>query len=624
MMLITAAIVVATAAFVGIASATTATCTYPQTLAGSAFEIDTNANLKVDATGPTNTGCIDWLTGANVSDPLRPGVIAQPDLPSGQNDNSFVQGSKEDTANPTVEFGSIPPNKSDLSWFGIYTEQNPPTPPDGNLELFWSRVQDPSGTTNMDFELNQKFCGPAPTFTNCAGNHVTPVRTVDDILITYDLSRGGTQATISIRRWDGSKWGQPDPLDNTEARGTINTTAISQSPLVTAQNPTGSLSPRTFGEAAVSFNALFGAGECGSFGSAYLKSRSSDSFTAALKDFVPPKRVDISNCPSALTTTATPNADADPTESVTLGDPISDTAHLNVPDGAGGTITFHLFSDDACANEVTTGLTPVAVDGPGDYNSGDFTPDTADTYYWTAEYSGDATTEGSETACGDANETSVVDKVQPGINTTLSAETVDVGTAVHDSAALTGATSNAGGTVTYTVYTNNTCTAGAQAAGTKTVANGIVPDSNAITFNTAGDFYWQAVYSGDDNNLGATSLCTSEHLVVNQTQTTISTTQRWLPNDTATITANGGGNLLGTVRFRLYDNATCSGTALYDSGNVAVSGTSPQNPSSANTTALTSSATVSWLVEYTSTNQAQTNATSACNTEHSTVTITNG
>jgi hypothetical protein len=81
---------------------------------------------------------------------------------------------------------------------------------------------------------------------------------------------------------------------------------------------------------------------------------------------------------------------------------------------------------------------------------------------------------------------------------------------------------------------------------------------------------------------------------------------------------------LGTVRFRLYDNATCSGTALYDSGNVAVSGTSPQNPSSANTTALTSSATVSWLVEYTSTNQAQTNATSACNTEHSTVTITNG
>jgi hypothetical protein len=41
-----------------------------------------------------------------------------------------------------------------------------------------------------------------------------------------------------------------------------------------------------------------------------------------------------------------------------------------------------------------------------------------------------------------------------------------------------------------------------------------VPDSNAITFNSAGTFYWQAVYSGDTNNNGATSACTSEVLTV--------------------------------------------------------------------------------------------------------------
>jgi len=35
---------------------------------------------------------------------------------------------------------------------------------------------------------------------------------------------------------------------------------------------------------------------CLSFGAAYLKSRSSDSFTAALKDFVPPAPVNVSNC----------------------------------------------------------------------------------------------------------------------------------------------------------------------------------------------------------------------------------------------------------------------------------------------------------------------------------------
>ena len=35
---------------------------------------------------------------------------------------------------------------------------------------------------------------------------------------------------------------------------------------------------------------------CLTFGAAYLKSRSSDSFTAALKDFVPPVAVNVSNC----------------------------------------------------------------------------------------------------------------------------------------------------------------------------------------------------------------------------------------------------------------------------------------------------------------------------------------
>ncbi|MGD0863613.1 MAG: hypothetical protein ABSA21_12820 [Candidatus Limnocylindrales bacterium] len=67
-----------------------------------------------------------------------------------------------------------------------------------------------------------------------------------------------------------------------------------------------------------------------------------------------------------------------------------------------------------------------------------------------------------------------------------------IGDSVHDSAALSDATGNAGGTVTYTVYTNATCTAGAQDAGTVTVTSGVVPDSNAITFNSAGTWYWQA------------------------------------------------------------------------------------------------------------------------------------
>jgi hypothetical protein len=68
--------------------------------------------------------------------------------------------------------------------------------------------------------------------------------------------------------------------------------------------------------------------------------------------------------------------------------------------------------------------------------------------------------------------------------------------------------------VTYTVYTNDTCTANPQDAGTKTVTNAVVPDSDPITFNSAGDFYWQAVYSGDANNQGSTSACGVERFTI--------------------------------------------------------------------------------------------------------------
>src|SRR5262249_31767289 len=111
------------------------------------------------------------------------------------------------------------------------------------------------------------------------------------------------------------------------------------------------------------------------------------------------------------------------------------------------------------------------------------------------------------------------------LTTQLSATSVTVGATVHDSATLAGASADAGGTVTYTVYTNNTCTAGAQSAGTAAVVNGQAADSNDVTFNTAGTFFWQAAYSGDAKNSAATSVCTSEQLVVNPKAAVTVTTQ---------------------------------------------------------------------------------------------------
>jgi hypothetical protein len=482
----------------GTAIGNTATCTNTAaTLAGSGFEIDADANQVVN-----NPGCIDWLDTSTASG-TQQGATVKTDTASGSGDESFGNGTKEDTALPSVVDGGIPPNKSDLKAFGIFAERTQGT--SGFLELFWSRVQDPTGTTNMDFELNQKFCETSATPTNCAPNGLTPLRTVGDKLITYDLSRGGTKATISIRSWDGSAWGPATVLTSEnppQALGTINTSSITA-----ANSLVGALSPRTFGEASISFEALFGQGACGQFGSAYLKSRSSDSFTAALKDFVPPQRVNISNCPAGLTTTATTPA--------TVGDPISDTAHLNTGGtNPTGTITFHLYSDAACANEVSTGLSPVPVDhGDGDYNSGNYTPTAVGSYYWTAVYSGDATHDSASTACGDPGETSVVSKAPATLSSAQSFFPNDSATV---SATAGGAPS---GTVKFTLYNNADCTGTVLYDPAAITLSGGSASTNNTTVAVSGSgshtISWKVEYSGDNSHNAASSCVENTQLTIN-------------------------------------------------------------------------------------------------------------
>jgi hypothetical protein len=271
-------------------------------LTGSNFEIDTDANLVTQDAAPS----IDW-------DAVN--EVRKADTASGQDDESFGEGTKENTANPTIVDGGIPPNKSDLKFFGVYQEGGTSS---GFLNLFWSRVQDPTGTTNMDFELNRNKCEhvdddndsatPAynddndpdtidtpTTDSNCAGNGVTPRRSTGDILIQYDLANGGTVATISFRRWtNNNQWSGLQSLAG-NAVGTINSSPIDADDA----DGLGAHDPRTFGEAQVRLSALIGGSNtCVAFGSAYLKSRSSDQFNSALKDFVPPESVNITTCGS--------------------------------------------------------------------------------------------------------------------------------------------------------------------------------------------------------------------------------------------------------------------------------------------------------------------------------------
>ena len=209
-------------------------------LPGSHFEIDdpagtVGANLIVDA----SPGTLDW------------DVVAQnrrADLPTGANDDSYRGGVKEDTECPGEVDRLDPNNKSDLLEFGGYFEAEAAGP--GFLHVYWARVNDPSGTTNMDFEFNRstQACSEGPNV----------VRTVGDVLLQFDVDQGGAQAELSRRTWLASgQWSEATALGTSEAIGAINQVSI---PAAESDGliSSGSLAPRTFGEASFDLSAVSG------------------------------------------------------------------------------------------------------------------------------------------------------------------------------------------------------------------------------------------------------------------------------------------------------------------------------------------------------------------------------
>lgn len=264
----------------------------------------TSAGATYNMADGNLAGTDDWVGLGGGSCGVGTRVMCNEDRPSGQRDDSFGNGTKEDSTVPSVVTGAIPNNKSDLIRYYVSSEVSSTTL-NNILYLAWERVQDPTGTTNMDFEFNRSRTP--------SSNGITPVRTQGDLLISYDLANGGTQPTIGYRVWleraDASIgpcqastaypcWSAVRLLDNTKFEGSINTSPIVD-PIFIGSSGNRTLSARTFGEAALDLSAsgiLPQTGSCFTYGSVYLKSRSSDSFTAAIKDFIAPMNVAVSNC----------------------------------------------------------------------------------------------------------------------------------------------------------------------------------------------------------------------------------------------------------------------------------------------------------------------------------------
>jgi hypothetical protein len=128
------------------------------------------------------------------------------------------------------------------------------------------------------------------------------VRTVGDLLITFDFTNGGTTVDLGMRQWNGSAWGAAQALGSSLASGSVNSVPVLD-PVTGQTLPIG-----TFGEAMIDLTMLFAGkiapGECVHFSSAYLKSRSSASFTSETKDFIAPMQTEL-NVYEPPTTTIT-------------------------------------------------------------------------------------------------------------------------------------------------------------------------------------------------------------------------------------------------------------------------------------------------------------------------------
>ena len=328
------------------------------------------------------------------------------------------------------------------------------------------------------------------------------------------------------------------------------------------------------------------------------------------------------------------------------GDPIIDGP---LGDPAGGTITFTAYGPhedtETCTTAAYTSVVNVAGDGTytaSDGTGGTFTPDAAGIYNWVAVYDGDSpNTNGVSGSCGDPNETSEIEPVDPLISTLATAGPVPLGTAIDDTASLSGTAPQpdgdpAAGTITFTAYgphaDTTTCTTVAYTSVVNVNGDGSYTASDGtggvFTPTEAGTYNWIAVYSGDPPNTnGVSGACgdAGEASVIISLQPSISTAQSFFPQDEATITVvTGGGDLDGSVDFQLFDNDACTGTPLYEELNVAVGGGLSDTVETSNSTyAIDASLHVWWKVSFESDNPAHKDVVSDC-VENTDLTIDNG
>jgi hypothetical protein len=300
---------------------------------------------------------------------------------------------------------------------------------------------------------------------------------------------------------------------------------------------------------------------------------------------------------NTATMSTTPSNTSNP---VVPGSAVHDTATVT---GQGlstltpsGTVTFFLCSFPAGSTSTCDGTTNVGVNiGTGTLSGSGATasansPDVntsssplgAGHYCFRAEWPGDTNYKAALSAdgsneCFDVTTVNSTTLTAPSLSTiTLAA--INGGATVTDSATISPVTDvgQVTGTVNFFIcgpIATGTCTSGGTPVGADKPCSPAGPShaclatSNPVgssIITTVGRYCFRAEYSGDSkyNPSSDSGTLESECFTVTDTSS-VTTTQDWLPNDTAEVKSAGGTALIGSVTFTLYDNGTCDGNVKY-------------------------------------------------------------
>ncbi|HEX5989863.1 MAG TPA: Ig-like domain-containing protein [Solirubrobacterales bacterium] len=259
-----------------------------------------------------------------------------------------------------------------------------------------------------------------------------------------------------------------------------------------------------------------------------------------------------------------------------VGTAIHDEVTLTGGFSPGGEVSFSVYApgDAACTTPLETTSAPIA---GGKATSGDFLPQQAGEFRWTAEYEGDADNEAVSLDCNAADQTSTVAKASPSLLATATS-TVVTGNAITDEAVLSGGFSP-GGQVVFRAYGPDDATCGGTPA-----YEAAVPVSGNGSYAPAGFapgpgvYRWTAQYEGDGNNeaVGLGCNASGQASAVGTIDVTLTASAGGGTVGTpvtATATLREGAVPGGQIIFRAFPpgDAGCSGAAAFTSS-VAVAG----------------------------------------------------